>query len=281
MKFNRLAPIAFLVLTLFTACKKDKKDTIADQVTATKMSGKVLLQDRWGGITYDDRAGTNVILSGQYVNHQAFTDNSGRYEFSDKQNGTYGLTISRENYGAMSVPTINFSINSPNYPVNGDYQTLPTVTLGQPSKSYFDSTLVQVIYNTEILYIDTFQTPWITDIDTTSADILFSARIYPSTPVPNAKYAYRMYLGKSPNTSSSNFLTMRYGTTPAITGEIDVLWTQSQWQQMGFAKGDNIYVKIYGDALNNISYNSPSGQAVYPNLSDSTGTSFANIAVFD
>lgn len=280
MKFNRLAPIAFLVLTLFTACKKDKDDTAVIS-TASKMSGKVLLQDRWGGITYDDRAGTNVILGGQYVNHQALTDNSGRYEFTDKESGTYGLTFSRENYGAMSVPSVNFSINSPNYPVNGDYQQLPSVTLGRPSVSYFDSTLVQVIYNTQIIYTDTFQDPWITDLDTTSADILFSARIYPSKLVPYAKYAYRMFIGKSPNTNSSSFWVKRYGTTPAITGEIDVLWTQSEWQQMGFEMGDNMYVRVYGDALNNISYSSPSGLAVYPNLSDSTGLGFANIAIFN
>lgn len=281
MKLTRLVPIALLAITLFTGCKKDKGDDIGEMATASKMTGKVLLQDRWGGITYDDRAGTNVILGGQYVNHQAFTDNSGRYEFADKESGTYSLTISRENYGAMSLPSIDFSINSPNYPVNGDYQTLPTVTLGRPSNSYFDSTMVQVIYNTEILYIDTFQDPWITSLDTTSADILFSARIYPNSPVPNGQYAYRMFLGKAPSTSSSSYWAMRYGTTPAATGEIDVLWTQSEWQQMGYEMGDDIYVRIYGDALNNISYSSPNGQAVYPNLSDSTGFAFGNIAIFN
>lgn len=279
MKYLSLLALSTALLIAVVGCKKDEEPEF--ETPATKMSGKVNLQDKWGNVVFENRAGTEITLSGQFQNWNVETDNTGRYEFSGIEDGNYAITIAKDGYTSMQINNIQFSRNSPQLAVEGEYQLLPTITLGQRSESFFDSTMVEVIYNTEIIYIDTFVDPWITDLDTTTADILFSARIYPETPVPNAQYGYRLFIGTAPNTGINNYIATMHGTTPALTGEIDVLWTQSQWQNIGFNPGDNFVVRVYGDAVNPLSYNTASGVPVFPNLSDSLGLGWDVIVPFN
>lgn len=282
----RILLAAALLPGMLASCKKDR--TAPDAITpATKLRGKVELNDKWGNIIFEGRSGTQAVVSGEFQNWSATTDNTGRFEFSDLPDGTYSVTVSRDGFAPVQIHNVAFSKNSPTLSVSGEYQLLPTLTMGVVSDSYFvpDSTTVNIFYETEIIYIDTFVTPWITDIDTLSAQIRFRSRMLPVSPVPNAVSGYRLFVGKTPNTSPDNYLATVHGAvnvnqTNNNAGLVTYEWTQPQWTSLGIAKGDMVYVRIYGDAVNPISYDSPGGQEVFPNLSDSLATDMDMIFPF-
>ncbi len=273
MKTNFFTLFTIILITGFsiTGCDKDPEPEF--QSPATKLRGKVVLNGPYGGTVTSGRAGTQAVLSGQFQNFTTSTDNTGRFEYDNLTDGTYTLTISREGYSEMKVFDILFSRNSPNLGVDGDYQIIPTVTLGTQSVSSFDSTNVAVIYETETIYIDTLVDPWITEEDTISASLYFrSKRILPESFNPEAKYGYRLFFGKAANVGPSNYIrTIHDIVYGGEVSEIEHTWTQSEWQNLGYSMGDLVYIKIFGDAVNPITYSNPDAQVVFPNLSDSMG----------
>lgn len=280
MKFLNSLALLVIGIAVVTGCKKKENPELDNPVT--KMAGKVVLYDKFSGPIVEGRAGTQALLSGQFQNFNATTDNTGRYEFSGIPDGDYSITLSREGFASMQVNGIPFSQGSPNLTVQGEYQMVPSVTMGRISESYFDTTNVEVLYSTEIIYIDTMVDPWVTSLDTTDAILTFSTTILPSTPVPNAKYGYRIFMGKTSNTANpTNYMKTLYGTVPALTGELELVWTQSEWQNLGFSFEDNVYMRIYGDAVIPITYEATGGQTVFPALSDSLGVDFDTFVPFN
>lgn len=273
MRTNFFTLFTILLITGFSIAGCDKDPEPEFETPATKLRGKVVLNGPYGGVETSGRAGTQAVLSGQFQNFTTTTDNTGRFEYNDLTDGTYTLTISREGYSQMKVFNILFSRNSPNLGVDGDYQIIPTVTLGTPSVSSFDSTNVQVIYETETIFIDTLVDPWITEEDTISASLYFrSKRVLPESFNPEAKYGYRLFFGKAPNVGPTNYMRTIHGVSyGGDVTEIEYTWTQSEWQNLGYNMDDMVYIKIYGDAVNPITYTTPGEQLVFPNLSDSLG----------
>ena len=296
MKFSHAILLALSAILIFSSCKKEEEEPQEEEqqfdTPATKLSGDVILQDKWGNNIFEDRAGTQATLSGQPPTLQVETDNSGRYEYSSIDDGDYSVTVAREGFTSMQINGIQFSRNSPNLAVQGEYQQLPTVTLGKQSTSFFDSTEVVVIYETVVdtftIIVDDMPVDSI-NVDTISAEIHFSALIDQTSPVvPDGQYGYRLFIGKSGNTSSVNYLSTMHGTVAAnLDGSpvpISQVWTQSEWQSLGFTQGDplnNIFVvRVYGDDVNGLSYSAPGGQSVFPNLSDSTGVASEEILLY-
>ncbi len=277
MKIFQSLLLIFSVIALTTSCKKNEPDT---QSPASKLRGKVELQDKYGNVELTGRAGTQAVLGGPFQNHTETTDNSGRFEFSEIGDNTYSLTVSREGYTPVVLYNINFSQNSPLYPVNGDYQELPTVVLAQQSVSYFDSTIVDDLYNVEIT-IDTINDTIYTFIDTLSADLYFrSLRVFPESFNPQAKFGYRLFLGKNTNVGPANYLATYHMVTNGQENVVERLWTQSQWQNIGFNFDEPIFIKIYGDAVNPITHTTINGQSYFPNLSDSLAMDSTTILSF-
>lgn len=284
MKFSHVLLLVLSASLFLNGCKKEEEPEF--ETPATKLSGDIILQDKWGNNIFEDRAGTQVTLSGQPPTLQVATDNSGRYEYSNINDGSYSVTAAREGHTSMQINGIQFSRNSPNLAVQGEYQLLPTLILGTKSTSFFDSTEVNVIYQTVVDTFTVIQDGVPVDsihVDTVSADVHFSARIAQDSPVvPNGQYGYRLFIGKSNLTNSTNYMTTLHGTVAAATDGtgIDHSWTESEWQGLGFAKEDYFVVRIYGDDVNGLSYSAAGGQSVFPNLSDSTGYNFDQILLY-
>ncbi|TVR40074.1 MAG: carboxypeptidase regulatory-like domain-containing protein [Cryomorphaceae bacterium] len=283
MNFRISLFIGAALLFVLASCKKEEPNGVT--TPASKLRGKVELYDKWGNIVITGRAGTQAFLTGQFQNFQTTTDNTGRFEFNDLPDGTYTVSVSREGYATGQIANILFSKNSPTLAVQGEYQLLPTINLGVASTAEVDSTEFMVFYETQIIYIDTINEPWETDIDTVSANLYLRSVIGPVTPVPNAKAGYRIFLGKTPNTSPSNYLRTIHGVvninqTNPQAGVVEIIWNQQQWSNLGFNKGDVVYARIYGDAVNPILFESPGGQTIFPTLSDEFGAGMDMIANF-
>ena len=277
MKIFLSTLVIFSIVTFTTSCKKNEPDL---QSPASKLRGKVVLQDKYGDVELTGRAGTHALLNGPFQPHNATTDNSGRFEFSNIGDNIYTLTVSREGYVPVVMQGINFSQNSPLYPVSGDYQELPTIVLAPQSVSYFDSTQVDDLYNIEIT-IDTINDTIYTFIDTLSADLKFrSLRANPISYSTDAKFGYRLFIGKTANVGPDNYLATFHGVTHQQEVEIARLWTQSQWQNIGLDFDEPIFIKIYGDAVNPITQTNINGQTYFPNLSDSLGVDSTIISSF-
>lgn len=270
MKFLNSLALLVIGIAVVTSCKKEDNPELDNPVT--KMAGKVVLYDKFSGPIVDGRAGTQVELAGEFQGFNATTDNTGRYEFSGIPDGSYSITLSREGFASMQINGIQFSQGSPNLTVQGEYQMVPSVTMGKISEVHFDSTMVYVNYTTEFLGIDSTVVPPEDIIDTTSAQVRFSSLVLPDSQVPGAKYGYRLFIGKSSgNSKPTNYLATKYGTVPAATGELELEWTQNEWQDLGFSFNDAVFIRIYGDAVIPISYTATGGQTVFPALSDSLG----------
>lgn len=250
---------------VFVSCKKDK-DPNAIGVSVPNLRGKIVLNEQYGGVNYSDRAGAIALLSGQFQTYTATSDDAGRFQFEQLPAGTYSISVSKDGYSTMQLNNFTFSPTNPDFPVEGTYQILPTLTLGKKSNFYFDSTLVSLIY-----YVDTilYVPPDFIEIDTTSVDVIFNSKMLPSIAVPFAQRGYRIYIGNGPNLNSTNFLAQYHGVTS--DGYITKTWTQQEWSSLGINLGDVIYVMVKGDSPNEIFYLAPGGQQVYPNLSDSLG----------
>jgi len=262
----KLLGIIFCTAVIMAACKKDPPQEV--QSPAQKLRGKVELRGVYGEPVLQNRAGTQANLSGQFQNFPTQTDNSGRFEYSGLADGTYSVSISREGYTPMTLNNILFSKNSPALPVDGEYQILPTITLGMQSVTVFDSTMVSVLYNTEISFQDTVDGELVTIIDTVSADIYFrTVRESPTSFNPSAKFGYRLFIGKAANTSAANHIHTVHGYMSVSNTEVIKLWTQSEWQNLGFQKGDLVYIRVFGDSVDEIYSETPGGQRIYPNLS--------------
>lgn len=280
MKLLNSLALLIIGMAVITSCKKEDNPELDNPVT--KMAGKVILYDNYYGPILEGRAGTQVQLTGEFQGFDATTDITGRYEFSGIPDGNYSITLSRDGFASMQINGIQFSQGSPNLTVQGEYQMVPSVTMGRISESYFDSTEVKVVYNTEFLGIDSTVIPPEDIIDTTSAELRFSTTVLPYTPVPDAKYGYRLFIGKSSNNSKiTNYMATQYGTVPAATGELELVWTQSEWQNLGFTFEDNVFIRIYGDAVIPITYEVTGGQTVFPALSDSLGVDFDTFVPFN
>lgn len=271
MKLLGSLTLFITVLAVMTSCKKEENPELDNPVT--KMAGKVVLYEKFEGPKLDGRAGTQVQLTGQFQGFNGTTDITGRYEFSGIPDGNYSITFSREGFTQMQINGIQFSQGSPNLTVQGEYQMLPSVTMGRISESHFENTMVEVVYNTEIVGIDSSVVPPVDIIDTTDALLTLSTTILPNLGVPdNYKYGYRLFIGKNSNTSKpTNYMATQFGTVPANNGELELVWTQNEWQNLGFSFGEDVYIRIYGDAFIPISYEAIGGQTVYPALSDSLG----------
>lgn len=258
----------FSLALISSACKKETPPQV--QNPAEKLRGKVELNGVYGGVVLEGRAGTQALLVGNFQNFNVSTDNSGRFEFGNVPDGTYSLTVSRADYVPATINNILFSKNSPALPVDGEYQIIPTVTLGRKSVSEFDTTTVNIMYNTEITFQDTVDGELVTIIDTLSSDIYFrSVRMEPETANPSAKFGYRLFMSKTPNPSPANNLRTVHGVLSGANTVVEQTWTQSEWQNFGFSKGDMVYIRIYGDAVNPIVYQNEGGQPTYPALSES------------
>lgn len=269
--------LSLFVIALTTSCKKEEPDV---QSPASKLRGKVVLLSEYGDVEIHGRAGTHAALTGPFQGHNATTDNSGRFEFANIADNTYSLTVSREGYTPVTMSGIQFSQNSPNYPVSGDYQQLPTITLAQKSVSHFDSTMVSGIYDVLVTH-DTIDDIPYTYIDTLSADLYFrSLRVGPESFNPAAKFGYRMFLGKTAAVGPNNYLKTYHGITSGSQIEIEKLWTQAEWQEIGLDFDEPIFIKIFGDAVQPITYTTPNNQVVFPNLSDSIGVDSTQIISF-
>lgn len=276
MKVFYLLLCCTALIFLTTNCKKEEPEVLSP---ASKLRGKVVLLDEYGRVQLTGRSGTQAVLTSLYQ-IPTQTDNSGRFEFSGLEDGTYTLTVSREGYTPYVMHNINFSKNHPNYPVTGDYQMLPTITLAKPSVSYFDSTAVKGLYNIEVT-VDTINDTVYTFIDTLSADLHFrSLRVHPESFNPEAKFGYRLFLGKTANVGPGNYLATQHGITVQQEIEIEKLWTQQQWQNMGLDFDEPIFIKIYGDAVEPITSTTANQQTIFPHLSDSLGVDSTIIKSF-
>lgn len=263
---GKLLFASILSLAIVSVSCKKENDPNAIGVSVPNLRGKIVLNEQYGGVNYDDRAGATALLSGQFQTYTATSDDAGRFQFEQLPAGTYSISVSKDGFSTMQINNFTFSPTNPNFPVDGNYQILPTLTLGKKSLFYFDSTMVTLNYNIDTIL---FVPPDFIEIDTTSVDVIFTSKLLPTTPVPFAQRGYRIFVGNGPNLSSSNFLATYHGFT--TDGYISKQWTQQEWSSLGISLGDVIYVMVKGDSANEIFYLAPGGQRVYPNLSDSLG----------
>jgi hypothetical protein len=265
MKSKLLFASILSLSIVFVSCKKDK-DPDAIGVSVPNLRGKIVLNEQYGGVNYNDRAGATALLSGQFQTYTATTDDAGRFQFEQLPSGTYSISVSKNGYTTMQLNNFTFAPTNPAFPVEGTYQILPTLTLGKKSQFYFDSTMVSLVY-----YVDTilFVPPDFIEIDTTSVDVIFSSKMLPTVSVPFAQRGYQIFVGNGPNLNPNNALGRYHGVT--TDGYINKTWTQQEWSALGINLGDVIYVMVKGDSPNEIFYLAPGGQRVYPNLSDSLG----------
>ena len=226
--------IFFLIIISLVACKKEE-----DKATTSSISGKVKLYDD-GNVNLDDIDMT-VTVEGTAPLLSAKTDQNGEYSIQDVPFGSYTLQFNKTGYGTYKI------FDATLISTGGPLVISETVSLGQFSTtSIINKFLINVIQST----------------------VEFKGTVDPAGTTEIPRYL-RFFYSSNENVSSDNY---SYYSDQYVVSEdlFQIIVTKEELNNMGFASGTTVYLKVYGDSYWSNSYEDPSlSKMVFPNLNSS------------
>lgn len=231
MKINSL--IVILIALSFFACNKDEEEK---KETASSISGKVALYNE--GLTSVENSDMTVTVEGTSPLLTAHTDADGNFIIENVPFGTYNLFFEKTGYGAYKY--FNATLTETGGPLN----LSETIDLGQQSSLIITDFMVHISHGS----------------------IDYTGTVDPEGTADTPKYV-RIFYSADSTVSSSNY--SYYSEAYEITtSTFEFPITSEKLNEEGFASGSTVYMKVYGDAYWNNSYEDPiSGDMVFPNLS--------------
>lgn len=215
-------PFLFLLVisSLFlSACEKDKDEPIPE---SGGLFGKVSIENKYGQPLYNDRGDVDVHLSMNFYTDYINTTTDGSFQFHGLTAGTYYLRFEKEGY-SKRMRTVEYSLLSPQYPVENNSQKLSATVLTKDQNVNFNS------INAELY----------------EEGILISANFSPAPPQPGLFQGYRIFMGDTEEVSPNHFLIQKFGITNS--GEVNATFPLAQLNGLGFEEGDGIYFVVFAD----------------------------------
>jgi hypothetical protein len=223
---------------LMLACK-DK--TVVPPITTANIHGDVILYGE-GPSRVVDQGGMVVTVDGTTPEIITASDTNGEYTLRDVPFGTYNLTYFKSGYGVFKL----FGI------VHDDTTGAPTIILEVPELGELSTTQVTLVETTA-----------------TSSDVTTLTTMDPPASTENVRYMRFFYHTES-TVSDSNYLSFSDVVASKIAINQHTL-TKMELNNMGFASGTTVFVKVYGDSFYSNSYDDPeSGLKIFPNLNENS-----------
>src|SRR5690554_2553428 len=133
--------IYVLILLLFTSSVMscEDKDNTDDFGAGSGIKGKVNVQNEFEQPLYENRSGINVHLEVGYRDFNVVGDNVGNWQLPGAPVGTYKLTFSKAGYSTIVLRDIELSYAFPTYPIDNQFQKLPSVTITKLPTTQFNN----------------------------------------------------------------------------------------------------------------------------------------------
>ena len=228
------------VMVLFS-CKKTSD--ITPSPTKANIIGSVNLYNE--RTTPIDKSGMTVKIENTFFS--AITNTDGKFTFTDVPFGTYSFSYEKIGFGTSKKYGIEHSNT-------GSYTALPFI----PSFGQLSSTQVTGLA-----------------ASTNSGNIILSVTTNPAGSNGNRRYV-RYFLSTSSTVSCENYTYY----SPALVAQInpfDITLTPAELINRGFASGQTVYAKAYGESFWSNEYDDPYlNRKVFPNvnLTSANATSF-------
>ena len=220
-----------------------KNDSTTSVPTSGNLFGSIQTWDDKTTST-NDMAGVTVTIT-NLVNKSTTTDAQGKYTFTNLPYDQYDIEISKTGYGTMKVFGITHSYD-PAASTLGSTQ-LPSISFGKKSTT---SVTALAVNGNNVLG---------------EPGVSFSYTVSP-TPTPASRAFVRYFLSTAADVSPTKYLAasavVNFSNGSGITG-----FSTSQLIGMGFASGQTVYVKMFGESFVTNEYYQPNlGYKIYPNI---------------
>lgn len=240
---------AFL-LVLAMGCGKDSgnhsiavPDIVQAQQNRANIQGMILLYDEEGN-RQTDMSGVTVSIDNSTVSTKTGAD--GKWTLDSIPYGTYDISYSKDGYGTGKIMGIYHAA------------TNHATTLIANSEA--------MAVNSSIAINNMVITPFNAAIQAAGVT---GVHIDPLFNNPSGKDKYvRLFLSDNANVSSTNYLADVKIRTNGVSQQNDFNLTTRFFENLGFKKGQTIYVKGYGDSFLADDYTDPlTNTTVFPSLS--------------
>lgn len=220
------------MLFFFVACNDDPDPTPTELYD---IIGSVNLYD--DGINPVDNSGMTISTEGTSQSFSATSDTNGDFILSDVISGTYSLCYEKSGYGAYKLYDVDHNDSGSNTIISN------TPSLGK-------------ISTTEITDLT---------VDDTGADIIITVTTDPGGN-SNSPIFIRYFFNSEPGVSNTAYAKYSDGLQISINPH-DKTFTKSDLNELGFASGTTVYVRVYGDSFYSNEYDDPALYIrIFPNL---------------
>lgn len=242
--------IAFL-LVLAMGCGKDSgnhsiavPDLVLAQQNRANIQGMILLYDEEGN-RQTDMSGVTVSIDNSTVSTQTGAD--GKWTLDSIPYGTYDISYTKQGYGTGKIMGIYHAA------------TNHATTLISKSES--------MAVNSSIVVSNLVITPFSAAIQAAGVTGVHIDPVF-NNPSGKAKYV-RLFFSDNGNVNSNNYLAeVKVRSNGAASQMNDFNLTTSFLENLGFKKGQTIYVKAYGDSFLADEYTDPiTNTTIFPSLS--------------
>lgn len=240
---------AFL-LVLAMGCGKDSgnhsiavPDVVLAQQNRANIQGMILLYDEEGN-RQTDMSGVTVSIDNSTVSTKTGAD--GKWTLDSIPYGTYDISYAKQGYGTGKIMGIYHAA------------TNHATTIISNSES--------MAVNSSIAITNLVIAPFEAGFQALGVN---GVHIDPVFNNPSGKDKYvQLFLSDKANVSSSNYLANVKVRTTGVSLLNDFNLTTRFFENLGFKKGQTIYVKAYGDSFLSDSYTDPiTNTTIFPSLS--------------
>lgn len=234
-------------LIFMAGCGNDDEEEFPNFVG---LKGRVLVQNEFGQPLYQDRSGIRAVLETGFQSFNVQADNIGYWQRANCPAGRYTVTYTKNGCGTLVFRDVMVSTTTPRFPIENGFQRLPTPTL---------TVLPNANFQNVALNLTTGQNG-----SATTYDLSVTGTIIPGPPPTGQAKGYRVFIGRSPNVSRSNYEFQQHYTT--LTANFTAEIGNAVFQQLNVQAGQVFYVVIHGDANFDLSLTNPNGTLTFPNL---------------
>jgi hypothetical protein len=252
VKLLKQAPyLLALMAFVFISCGND--DDGPGFTGESGIKGKINVQNQYQQPLYDERGGIAVFMEVGFREFEVVADNVGRWQLAGAPVGTYTITYSKPGYSTIVQRGISISNVTPNYPVDNQFQQLPTATITKLPLTDFDNFELDLSINEQGMPPDT------------SFTLNVTATMLPAPPPTGQAKGYRIFIGDNENVSPTDYIFQEHKAT--TSADIDLTYDNMWFDSLGFKSGDALYAALYGDANFNLEMANPMDSSlVFPNL---------------
>jgi len=245
---KRFALYFLATFALFSCNENDPADDFPNNIG---IKGRINVENEFGQPLYDERNGITVLFETGFRSFTVLADVTGNYVLSSAPVGIYTITISKPGFGKIIDRSVRISTVNPQYQVDNGSQKLPSFIITKLPATNFQNASLDL--NSLVNGSDT------------TYELLVSATMVPGPPPTGQAKGYRVFIGNSATTTSSNYLYQEHFTS--TDAEIDLTFEDDILNDIDIESGDVVYVLIYGDSTADVSQLDEADNPTFPNLS--------------